>query len=80
MIQSKGVLPRLEVKGLMTIACGVSGAEQVRPMFRELRSLRDSFGLEHLPIGMTDDFEIAVEEGASPVRIGRAIFGEKEIK
>lgn len=73
-------LPRLEVKGLMTIAPLLSDAEQVRPVFRKLRSLRDSFGLEHLSMGMTDDFEVAIEEGATLVRIGRAIFGEREAK
>jgi len=73
-------LPRLEVKGLMTIAPMASDAEQVRPVFRKLRSLRDSLGLEHLSMGMTDDFEVAVEEGATLVRIGRAIFGEREAK
>ena len=73
-------LPRLEVKGLMTIAPLVSDDEQVRPVFRKLLSLRDSLGLEHLSMGMTDDFEVAVEEGATLVRIGRAIFGEREAK
>lgn len=73
-------LPRLEIKGLMTIAPMVADAEQVRPVFQKLCSLRDSFGLEHLSMGMTDDFEVAVEEGATLVRIGRAIFGERETK
>jgi hypothetical protein len=73
-------LPRLEIKGLMTIAPMVTDAEQVRPVFQKLCSLRDSFGLEHLSMGMTDDFEVAVEEGATLVRIGRAIFGERETK
>ena len=73
-------LPRLEIKGLMTIAPMVDDAEQVRPVFQKLRSLRDAFGLEHLSMGMTDDFEVAVEEGATLVRIGRAIFGERGIK
>jgi len=71
-------LPQLEIKGLMTIAPIVSEAEQVRPVFRKLRLLRDSFGLEHLSMGMTDDFEVAIEEGATLVRIGRAIFGERK--
>ncbi len=73
-------LPRLEIRGLMTIAPMVADAEQVRPVFRQLRSLRDSFRLEHLSMGMTDDFEVAIEEGATMVRIGRAIFGERETK
>jgi len=73
-------LPRLEIRGLMTIVPMVADAEQVRPLFRQLRSLRDSLGLEHLSMGMTDDFEVAIEEGATLVRIGRAIFGERETK
>jgi len=70
-------LPRLEVKGLMTIAPLVKDPEEVRPIFRRLRELRDGLGLEHLSMGMSDDFEVAVEEGATMVRIGRAIFGER---
>jgi len=73
-------LPRLEIKGLMTIAPMVADAEEVRPVFKKLCSLRDSLGLEHLSMGMTDDFEVAVEEGATLVRIGRAIFGERKTK
>jgi pyridoxal phosphate enzyme (YggS family) len=71
-------LPRLEVKGLMTIAPLVSDPEEVRLIFRRLRQLRDSLGLEHLSMGMSDDFEVAVEEGATMVRIGRVIFGERK--
>ncbi len=70
-------LPMLEVKGLMTIAPLVSDPEEVRPIFRRLRELRDYLGLEHLSMGMSDDFEVAVGEGATMVRIGRAIFGER---
>ena len=70
-------LPRLEVKGLMTIAPMVADTEEVRPIFQRLRQLRDELGLEHLSMGMTDDFEVAVEEGATMVRIGRAIFGQR---
>jgi pyridoxal phosphate enzyme (YggS family) len=71
-------LPNLEVKGLMTIAPWVEDQEEVRPVFRQLRQLRDSLGLEHLSMGMTDDFEVAIEEGATMVRIGRAIFGPRQ--
>jgi pyridoxal phosphate enzyme (YggS family) len=70
-------LPNLKVMGLMTIAPLVSEPEEVRPVFRKLRELRDSLGLEHLSMGMTDDFEVAVEEGATMLRIGRAIFGDR---
>jgi pyridoxal phosphate enzyme (YggS family) len=71
-------LPHLQIKGLMTIAPFTNNPEEVRPFFQQLRLLRDSLGLEHLSMGMTDDFEIAVEEGATMVRIGRAIFGQRE--
>ena len=71
-------LPNLEVKGLMTIAPWVEDQEEVRPVFRRLRQLGDSSGLEHLSMGMTDDFEVAIEEGATMVRIGRAIFGPRQ--
>jgi pyridoxal phosphate enzyme (YggS family) len=70
-------LPGLAIKGLMTIAPLVSDPEEVRPIFRRLRELRDSLGLEHLSMGMSDDFEVAVEEGATMLRIGRAIFAEQ---
>ena len=70
-------LPRLEVRGLMTIAPMMADTEEIRPIFRKLRQLRDELGLEHLSMGMTDDFEVAVEEGATMLRIGRAIFGER---
>ena len=70
-------LPNLDVQGLMTIAPVVGDPEEVRPVFRRLRQLRDELGLRHLSMGMSDDFEIAVEEGATLVRIGRAIFEER---
>lgn len=70
-----GRLSNLTVKGLMTIAPLTSDPEEARPVLRKLREARDSIGLEHLSMGMTDDFEVAVEEGATMVRIGRAIFG-----
>jgi pyridoxal phosphate enzyme (YggS family) len=70
-------LPNLKLVGLMTIAPFVADPEEVRPVFRKLRELRDSLGLEHLSMGMTDDFEVAVEEGATMLRIGRAIFGDR---
>jgi pyridoxal phosphate enzyme (YggS family) len=78
-LEEISTLPHLAIKGLMTIAPLVEDPEQVRSVFRKLRSLRDSLGLEHLSMGMTDDFEVAIEEGATMVRIGRAIFGERQI-
>ena len=76
-IRQIGRLPNIEIEGLMTIAPWVSDAEEVRPVFRRLRQLGDALGLRHLSMGMTDDFEVAIEEGATLVRIGRAIFGER---
>lgn len=70
-------LANIEVEGLMTIAPLVRDPEEARPFFRQLRILRDKLGLRHLSMGMTDDFEVAIEEGATMVRIGRAIFGER---
>ncbi len=69
-------LPNLELRGLMTVAPAVVDAEQVRPVFRELRELALANGLTELSMGMTNDFEVAVQEGATMVRLGRAIFGE----
>ena len=71
-------LPHLRIKGLMTIAPYTDDPEEVRPVFRRLRLMRDSLGLEHLSMGMSHDFEVAIEEGATLVRIGQAIFGERE--
>ena len=71
-------LPRLEVQGLMTIAPYVEEIEKARPYFRRLRELRDGLSLRELSMGMTHDFEIAIEEGATLVRVGAAIFGERK--
>ena len=70
-------LPNLDLIGLMTVAPAVDNPEEVRPVFRELRELAQANGLKELSMGMTDDFEIAIEEGATMIRIGRAIFGER---
>ena len=77
-------LPHIEVQGLMTIAPLVTDPEEARPVFRGLRSLRDQLrsklplcSWQHLSMGMTDDYRIAITEGATIVRIGRAIFGER---
>ena len=76
-VREIGALPNLEIQGLMTIAPLVDNAEEVRPFFRQLRQIRDALGLRHLSMGMSDDFEVAIEEGATLVRLGRAIFGER---
>ncbi|MCC7353436.1 MAG: YggS family pyridoxal phosphate-dependent enzyme [Anaerolineae bacterium] len=79
-------LPSLHVQGLMTMAPIVADPEETRPVFRALRALRDDLARRfpqmdgrHLSMGMTDDFEVAIEEGATIVRVGRAIFGERRI-
>lgn len=67
----------LRVRGLMAIPPPVEHGEEARGWFRRLRELRDEAGLEHLSMGMSDDFEVAVEEGATIVRVGTAIFGPR---
>jgi pyridoxal phosphate enzyme (YggS family) len=83
-------LPGLSVQGLMTMAPLVADSETVRPVFASLCALLDvlrerfppggqisSHDWRHLSMGMTDDFEVAIEEGATMVRVGRAIFGPR---
>jgi hypothetical protein len=77
-------LPHLDVQGLMTVAPFVPDPEEVRPFFRALRELRDHLRItlphcswEQLSMGMTADYTVAIEEGATMVRVGRAIFGER---
>jgi pyridoxal phosphate enzyme (YggS family) len=74
-------LPHLRVEGVMTMAPIVTDPEEARFVFVRLRGLRDELaeafpgaGWHHLSMGMTDDFEVAIEEGATLVRVGRAIF------
>lgn len=79
-------LPRLEIRGLMTMAPWTPDPERVRPVFKQLRELKarceEIFGatMEHLSMGMSGDFEVAVEEGATMVRIGTALFGDRPKK
>jgi PLP dependent protein len=74
---------KIEIDGLMTIPPPAANPEASRPWFGRLRELRDRLAmrsgvaLSELSMGMTDDFEIAIEEGATIVRIGRAVFGER---
>ena len=74
---------KIEIDGLMTIPPPARSAEAARPYFARLRELRDrlatesGYALSELSMGMTDDFEVAIEEGATIVRIGRAVFGER---
>jgi pyridoxal phosphate enzyme (YggS family) len=77
-------LPNLDLRGLMTVPPLVADPGASRPWFARLRALRDSGSsrigrpLAELSMGMTDDFEVAIEEGATLVRVGRAIFGERQ--
>ena len=76
-------VPRLRVRGFMTMAPPVADPDEARPAFARLRTLRDALEqrsgreLPELSMGMSDDYWIAVEEGATMVRIGRAIFGAR---
>ncbi len=67
----------ISLRGLMAIPPHGT-PEETRPWFRELRKLRDATGLPELSMGMTEDFEVAIEEGATIVRVGRAIFGARD--
>ena len=77
-------LKQVEVKGLMTIPPASENPEDARPLFRRLREERDrwraqsGWELEELSMGMSHDFEIAVEEGATWVRLGTILFGKRE--
>jgi len=85
-MESLLALPRLSIEGLMTIPPLSAEAEDSRKFFAQLRRLRDALEKEfdvrlvHLSMGMTNDFVTAVEEGATLVRIGTAIFGERSKK
>jgi PLP dependent protein len=82
-VQKVFALPSLEIRGLMTMAPYYDEIEATRPVFADLAALREAlrqdFGaaLPDLSMGMTNDYTIAIEEGATIVRIGRAIFGER---
>lgn len=88
LIKAIAAYPNIRAQGLMTIGPIVDDPEKARPHFRALRELRDDlnrknaagYNLRHLSMGMTDDFEVAIEELSTIVRIGRAIFGDKHDK
>src|SRR6185369_1621721 len=85
LVESLGPLHRLELTGLMTLPPFFDDPEQSRPFFRRLRQLRDELaargafgeGKGELSMGMTNDFEVAIAEGATMVRVGTAIFGAR---
>ena len=78
-------MENIKIKGLMTIAPHIEDEEQLRNVFRDLNKLKYSIidknysgvSMEYLSMGMTNDYEIAVEEGANIVRVGRGIFGDR---
>ncbi len=85
LVRQIAALPHLRVRGLMTMPPYSDQPEMSRPFFIELRRLRDdiaraaipNIAMDELSMGMTDDFEVAIEEGATVIRVGRAIFGER---
>lgn len=87
-VQALPAFSALRVRGLMTLALFSSEAERVRQCFALLRTLRDrlrqsapaGIGLDELSMGMSGDFEIAIEEGATVVRVGQAIFGARSMR
>ena len=76
LVEALRAIDSLDLRGLMAIP-PVGVAEETRQYFRELRALRDRIGVEQLSMGMSEDFEVAIEEGATIVRVGRAIFGSR---
>ena len=86
LLKDISLLENLSVKGLMTMPPYFNAPEKVRPYFAALRGLRDrldqqgllNINLSELSMGMTGDFEVAIQEGATLVRIGTAIFGKRE--
>ncbi len=79
-------LDKVIIRGLMTMAPLVDDPEQARPTFQSLAALQARLRQElpdldwsHLSMGMTDDFEVAIEEGATIIRVGRALFGERNV-
>ena len=85
LIEEIAPFDRVRVKGLMTIGARDALRELARPYFRQLRNVfdrlssvkTDNFEMRHLSMGMTSDYEAAIEEGADIVRVGSAIFGER---
>jgi len=83
-VQQISALDQVNIQGLMTMAPFYERTEMARPLFKSLAQLRQTLQQElpnlnwkHLSMGMTNDFEVAIEEGATIVRVGRALFGER---
>ena len=77
LVEQVRALPNLKVTGLMAMPPLQEDPERVRPHFRALRELADSLGLPQRSMGTTADYEVAIEEGATLVRVGTAIFGAR---
>ncbi len=88
LLQAAPRLEALKFRGLMTVPPFTEDPEGARPYFRELRKLRDTIAARKLPgismdvlsMGMSHDFEVAIEEGSTCVRVGTAIFGERKVR
>lgn len=78
LVEAVRACSHLELRGLMTMPPFSDDPEDARPYFRRLRELASQFGLPELSMGMSQDFEVAIEEGATHVRIGTALFGPRE--
>jgi pyridoxal phosphate enzyme (YggS family) len=78
LIQAIGGCPNLRLLGLMTMPPWSEDQELSRPYFRRLRELAEQHGLPQLSMGMSNDFEAAIEEGATCVRVGTALFGKRK--
>ncbi len=78
LIEAIASLRNLRVTGLMTMPPWSEDAEQARPYFKRLRSLAEQYMLPHLSMGMSNDFDVAIEEGATHVRVGTALFGSRK--
>ena len=86
LVEEAAKLPNLQIKGLMTVAPPVSDPEENRPFFRKIKQLSvditnkniDNVTMEILSMGMTNDYAVAIEEGATMVRVGTGIFGERD--
>jgi pyridoxal phosphate enzyme (YggS family) len=82
-LEQINALPKIEIHGLMTVAPWAEDPEKVRPVFRRMRELKEQCEqilgapLPHLSMGMSGDFEVAIEEGATMIRIGTALFGPR---
>lgn len=78
LVEAVQALPQLQLRGLMTMPPWDEDAEKARPYFARLRLLAERFGLRELSMGMSNDLEVAVEEGSTLVRVGTALFGSRK--